>query len=80
LIEDGPKQGMVMDYSDIKSVLNPIVDQYLDYHYLNDSLQLENPTSEEIACWLYGKLKPPIPMLIAVEIDETCTSSCRYEP
>lgn len=80
LIDQGPKQGMVMDYADIKKAISPILENQLDHHYLNETLQLENPTSEEVACWLYGMLKPQIPQLAAIEIDETCTASCRYEP
>lgn len=83
LIPDGPKQGMVMDYGDVKKVLDSIIDTYLDHHYLNESLNLVNPTSEEVARWVFEHLLrhvwPVGVELIAVEIDETCTSSCRYE-
>jgi 6-pyruvoyltetrahydropterin/6-carboxytetrahydropterin synthase len=71
---------MVIDFADVKNVLNPVVAAFLDHQYLNDSLQMDSPTAENIAHWLYDKLKPLIPELVAVEIDETCTSSCRYEP
>jgi 6-pyruvoyltetrahydropterin/6-carboxytetrahydropterin synthase len=80
LHEEGPKQGMIIDFADVKNVLNPVVAAFLDHQYLNDSLQMDSPTAENIARWLYDKLKPLIPELVAVEIDETCTSSCRYEP
>ena len=79
LITDGTKQGMVMDYGDIKTYVKPILDEYLDHHYLNESLALENPTCEEIAKWLFDKLeKAEMPHLYAVEIQETCTSGARY--
>lgn len=75
-----PKSGMLLDYGQIKLALAPILEGQLDHHYLNESLPLENPTSECIAQWLYERLKGELPLLAAVEIDETCTCSCRYEP
>jgi len=51
----------------------------LDHYYLNESTKLENPTSEELARWIYEKLKlAGLPGLDAVEIRETCTSGCIY--
>lgn len=75
---DGPKQGMVIDYADIAAPIKNLVDGYLDHWHLNDSLGMESPTSENIARWLYVHLFNLIPGLIAVEIEETCTSSCRF--
>lgn len=79
LVEDGAKSGMVMDYADIKKHLNPMVEEYLDHWHLNESLGLPNPTSEIIARWIYEYLRQSLP-IIAVRIDETCTSSCFYAP
>jgi len=76
----GPKSGMLMDYADISKVVKPIVEGYLDHHYLNDTTGLENPTSENLAIWLYHLIKPQLPLLVSIEIDETCTSSCRFTP
>lgn len=78
LVATGPKVGMVMDYSDIKTVLEPFVDTYLDHCYLNESTGLENPTSEELARWIYLYLLDKLPGLVYVTVFETCTSSCRY--
>ena len=69
--------GWVMDFADIKSHFQGVHDQ-LDHHYLNEIAGLENPTSENIARWIWQKLKPLIPQLSAVEIRETCTSGCIY--
>ena len=76
---NGPKQGMLTDYAELSAIVKPVVEKYLDHHYLNETLKMESPTSEMIASWLFHLLKPAIPMLAAVEIDETCTSSCRFE-
>lgn len=80
LHQEGPTSGMLQDFGDISSVVKPLVDAFLDHHYLNDSTQLENPTSEELAQWIYRRLdrEGKLPGLVAVEIDETCTSSCRF--
>ena len=73
----GDDSGWVMDFSDIKTAFAPIYAQ-LDHHYLNDIDGLENPTSENLALWIWRKLKPDLPLLSAITIKETCTSGCVY--
>jgi 6-pyruvoyltetrahydropterin/6-carboxytetrahydropterin synthase len=75
--ECDPKLGWVMDYADISKAFQPI-GQTLDHNYLNEIPGLENPTSENIAVWIWKKLKPRLPLLIAVEVAETCTAKCIY--
>jgi 6-pyruvoyltetrahydropterin/6-carboxytetrahydropterin synthase len=71
------QQGWVMDFSDIKSAFKPVWEQ-LDHYYLNDITGLENPTSENLARWIWQQLKPRLPLLSKVIIKETCTSGCVY--
>lgn len=79
LILDGSKAGMLIDYGDLQNYMQPLLDDFLDHYYLNESLNLENPTSELIAKWIYEKLEVlGLPGLMAVEIRETCTSGARY--
>ncbi|NEP03391.1 MAG: 6-carboxytetrahydropterin synthase QueD [Okeania sp. SIO2G4] len=78
LVNSGGKQGMIMDYGDIKKHLKPLLDDYLDHYHLNETTGLVNPTSEAIAKWIYEQLENKIPGLVAVRIDETCTSQCIY--
>jgi 6-pyruvoyltetrahydropterin/6-carboxytetrahydropterin synthase len=66
-----------MDFGDIKAAFAPIYAR-LDHHYLNDIEGLENPTSENLALWIWQELKPDLPLLSAIEIKETCTSGCVY--
>ena len=73
-----PPLNWVMDFSDIKSVVKPIVDQ-LDHYYLNEIPGLENPTSERVCEWIWEKLQPNLPNLYSIEIKETCTSGCIYK-
>ncbi len=77
---DGPvgdNSGWVMDFSDIKSAFKPVYER-LDHYYLNEIPGLENPTSENLARWIWRELSPSLPQLSAVEIRETCTSGCIY--
>ena len=69
--------GWVMDFADIKEVCKPVLDQ-LDHYYLNEIPGLENPTSENLARWLWRRIKPLLPGLSRVQVMETCTSGCEY--
>ena len=75
--EVGEHSGWVMDFADVKAAFKPVHDQ-LDHYYLNDIPGLENPTSENIARWIWERLEPVLPRLSSVEIRETCTSGCVY--
>ncbi len=72
------REGWVIDFGDIKKAFKPIFLQ-LDHNYLNDIKGLENPTSENLACWIWERLKPDLPQLSQVVIRETCTSGCSYK-
>ncbi|GIX34703.1 MAG: 6-carboxy-5,6,7,8-tetrahydropterin synthase [Lysobacteraceae bacterium] len=72
-----PRTGWVMDFADIKAAFQPIHEQ-LDHRYLNEIEGLENPTSEELARWIWRRLAPRLPGLAEVVVHETCTSGCRY--
>lgn len=69
--------GWVMDFADIGKAFEPIF-KVLDHNHLNDIEGLENPTSENLAVWIWQRLKPELPMLKSIEIRETCTSGCIY--
>ena len=72
-----PQLGWVMDFADVKAAFDPLFRQ-LDHNYLNDVPGLENPTSENLARWIWQKLEPSLPQLSAVVVHETCTSGARY--
>lgn len=73
-----PASGWVMDFGDVKRVFKPLLER-LDHNYLNEIEGLENPTSENLAIWIWERLKPSLPLLSRVVIRETCTSGCVYE-
>ena len=66
-----------MDFADLKERFEPLYDR-LDHHYLNEIEGLENPTSENIARWIWDHLKPIVPQLSQVVVRETCTSGAIY--
>ncbi len=69
--------GWVMDFAELKSAFEPLFLQ-LDHHYLNDVPGLENPTSENLARWIWRELQPRLPRLSRVLVHETCTSGCSF--
>jgi len=71
------KLGWVMDFADLKTAFEPLFQQ-LDHNYLNDIAGLENPTSENLARWIWQRLQPGLPLLSKVVVAETCTSACIY--
>lgn len=75
--EVSPQLGWVMDFADIKKAYQPLFDM-LDHRYLNEIPGLENPTSENLARWVWDRLKPSLPLLSRVQVMETCTSGCEY--
>jgi len=72
-----PHTGWVMDFSEVKAIFKPLYEQ-LDHHYLNDIPGLENPTSENLAIWIWNQTKPLLPLLSEVVVHETCTAGSRY--
>jgi len=72
------RKGWVIDFADIKRCLGPVLDR-LDHHYLNEIEGLENPTSENVAKWIWRHLKPELPILSKIIVAETCSSGCIYE-
>jgi len=69
--------GWLVDYADITRAFKPLWEQ-LDHRYLNEVPGLENPTSENIARWIWEHLRPRLPLLTEVVVAETCTARCVY--
>jgi 6-pyruvoyltetrahydropterin/6-carboxytetrahydropterin synthase len=72
-----PQFGWVMDFADIKTAFQPWLNR-LDHYYLNEIEGLENPTSENLARWIWNRLKPELPSLSKLIVSETCNSGCIY--
>ena len=72
-----PLLGWVVDFADIKAAYKP-VEERIDHRCLNEVAGLENPTSENLARWLWRELRPALPALSRIVVKETCTSGCIY--
>ena len=73
----GDESGWVMDFADLKRIFQPVYDQ-LDHHYLNEIEGLENPTSENMARWIWQRLRPTLEGLSKIVVQETCNAGCVY--
>ena len=71
------KTGFIIDFQEIEDSFSPIR-KLLDHAYLNNIKGLENPTSENLAKWIWGKLENDLDYLAAVEVKETSSSGCIY--
>ena len=72
-----PHFGWVIDFADLKAAFQA-VENRIDHRCLNEVEGLENPTSENLARWIWQKLSPALPLLSKVVVKETCTSGCIY--
>jgi len=76
--------GMVMDFSDLKKITSNVLEE-LDHYHLNelDYFKEHNPSSEEIAKYIFDKLKDEITVkgckLEEVRVWETDSSCAVYQ-
>ncbi len=75
--ECDPRLGWLVDYAQIAAAFKPLWEK-LDHRYLNEIPGLENPTSENLAAWIWKRLKPRLPQLSEIVVAETCTARCVY--
>lgn len=76
-----PVAGWLIDFAQMKAVWQ-VVAGGLDHSYLNDIEGLENPTAENLAAWLFSRLRvsfPPNVSLVSVEVSETPNSGAIVE-
>ncbi len=73
--------GFVMDFGVIKDALKEIIND-LDHYCLNDEVpDIGNPTCENVAKYIYNRLKPAIPeagQLEKIRVWESPRSWCEY--
>ncbi len=72
--------GFVMDFGVIKTALKEIINN-LDHYCLNDIKDIGNPTCENVAKYIYSRLKPSIPeagQLEKIRVWESPRSWCEY--
>jgi 6-pyruvoyltetrahydropterin/6-carboxytetrahydropterin synthase len=73
----GQESGWVMDFADLRQAFQPLFEQ-LDHHCLNDIDGLQNPTSENLALWIWERLIARLPSLSKIVVQETCNAGCVY--
>ena len=71
------EDGWLLDFAEIETAWQPIM-ALVDHKYLNDVPGLENPTSEIISIWIWQKIRPQVPSLVAVEVQENDDSGAIY--
>lgn len=72
-----PKFGWLIDFNELKRVISPLI-ALVDHKLLNDIPGLENPTSEILAEWFWNKIKPELPQLSKLQINETPSTGVIY--
>jgi len=78
LIESGPKKNMIIDFDDMAKIVKPMIEQYLDHRWLNDTLNTDSPTAEYIAQWIFRYLYPLLPNLKEITLEETTSARVTY--
>ena len=71
------KNNWVMDFDEIDSYVKPVI-SILDHSVLNDIDGLKHPTSENIAKWLWKRIKKKIPNLESIEINRPRIGGCVF--
>lgn len=71
------RYGWIMDFAELKKHVNSVLD-VVDHKTLNDIEGLHNPTCELLAVWLWMRIKPIIPELKKLELNETPFSGVVY--
>jgi len=70
------ENGLLMDFGDLKDLVNKEVLSKLDHSYLND--HFEQPSTELVAMWVFETLRPHVEklglVLTSVKLFETATS------
>jgi 6-pyruvoyltetrahydropterin/6-carboxytetrahydropterin synthase len=81
IIVDGPVDpvtGFVVDFFDLEAAFAPL-HQALDHQCLNDVEGLANPTAENIATWIWDRMKASLKGLSAVRVYETADCWAEYD-
>lgn len=70
-------EAWVMDFNDVNLIMKPILTQ-LDHKLLNEIEGLKNPTSENLAYYIFDKAQKQIPSLVQIRISETRDTECAF--
>jgi 6-pyruvoyltetrahydropterin/6-carboxytetrahydropterin synthase len=81
---DNSDAGMVVDFYEIGEVMSPLVEKYLDHHFLNETLVdsgiIPVTTAEMIAVWIFEQVwARQLGVPVVVRVWETRTSYAEVE-
>jgi len=73
------ESGMAVDFRKAKGILKEIID-HLDHQYINELPEFitQNPTAENIAQFIFDRIKPECKEIYSVSVWETATSCATY--
>ena len=60
----------VIDFGDMTAAFKPLFNQ-IDHHLLNEVEGLDDPSADNIARWVYERLRPTLPLLHRVVVVES---------
>jgi len=74
------KAGMVTDARRVKKIVRNFLEKNLDHTYLNELpfFKENNPTSENIARFIYQGLKKSLPRIAEVRVSESDSVAARF--
>ena len=72
-----PSTGLAIDFAELKRVVRSRVVDVLDHTYLNETIPI--PSAENIAIWIWGRLKPGLPQISAIRVYETADCWAEYD-
>ena len=64
------KDGFVIDFFDIDTIVNHTIISKIDHKVLNDIDNLSNPTSENLTKWIWIELRKPLKGLSKIILSE----------
>lgn len=68
--------GMAIDFHQLETIVRERLCEDLDHRDLNEFL--DNPTAENIAVWIWERLREPLPGLYEIRLEETEDFSVTY--
>lgn len=71
-----PRTGMLLDFEDIRRIVEKELLAKVDHQTLNDVL--ENPTAENLVVWAWQRLRGELPGLRELRLWENAASSVVY--
>lgn len=81
--KDGPERGMIIDFAKLDAIWQTYVHARLDHRDLNDTEGLDNPTSENLARWVWDVFDAWLPThvrLAKIVVQEKDTNGCTLVP